>query len=105
MELITNNLKSHIQKNHEPALEELKSLLNIKKIPHVIDCFDVSNFGNDFAVGACTRFVDAMPYKSGYRRFKIKMITSQNDFSMMEEIITRRYKMHKDSKTDNISQS
>jgi excinuclease ABC subunit C len=34
-----------------------------------------------------------MPFKNGYRRFKIKKIYNQNDFSMMEEIIIRRYKI------------
>jgi excinuclease ABC subunit C len=102
MELITNNLKMYIQKSYEPALEELKSSLKLRKIPHIIDCFDISNFGNDFAVGACTRFIDGIPHKSGYRRFKIKKIASQDDFSMMEEIITRRYKMHENSKIDKV---
>jgi excinuclease ABC subunit C len=102
MELIINNLNMHIQKSYEPALEELKSSLKLRKIPHIIDCFDISNFGNDFAVGACTRFIDGMPHKSGYRRFKIKKIASQDDFSMMEEIITRRYKMHGNSKTGKV---
>jgi excinuclease ABC subunit C len=91
MELIISNLKIYLQKSYEPALEELKILLNLKKIPHIIDCFDISNFGNDFAVGACTRFIDGMPYKNGYRRFRIKKISNQNDFSMMDEIIARRY--------------
>ena len=91
MELIISNLKTHIQKSYEPALEELKIQLKLKKIPHVIDCFDVSNFGNDFAVGACTRFIDGVPYKNGYRKFKIKRTNNQNDFSMMEEIVNRRY--------------
>jgi excinuclease ABC subunit C len=91
MELIINNLKIYIQKSYEPALEDLKISLRLKKIPHIIDCFDISNFGNDFAVGACTRFIDGVPYKNGYRRFKIKKTFNQNDFSMMEEIIIRRY--------------
>ncbi len=34
MELIISNLKTYIQKSYEPALEELKILLNLKKIPH-----------------------------------------------------------------------
>ncbi|MDQ6723659.1 MAG: excinuclease ABC subunit UvrC [Thermoproteota archaeon] len=94
MDLIICNLKTYIQKSYEPALEELKISLNLKKIPHIIDCFDISNFGNDFAVGACTRFIDGVPHKNGYRRFKIKKTFNQNDFSMMEEIIIRRYKIN-----------
>ena len=102
MELIINNLKAYIQKSYEPALEELKTILNLKKIPHVIDCFDISNFGNDFAVGACTRFIDGIPHKNGYRRFKIKKIFNQDDFSMMEEIISRRYRKNEERETETV---
>lgn len=102
MELIINNLKAYIQKSYEPALEELKTILNLKKIPHVIDCFDISNFGNDFAVGACTRFIDGIPHKNGYRRFKIKKIYKQDDFSMMEEIISRRYRKNEERETETV---
>ena len=54
MQLILNNLRTYIEKNHEPALDELKILLKLKRLPYIMDCFDISNFGNDFAVGACT---------------------------------------------------
>ena len=57
----------------------------------VIDCFDISNFGKTYAVGACTRFVDGKPYKDGYRKFKIRLTFNQNDFAMIQEIVTRRY--------------
>jgi excinuclease ABC subunit C len=102
MELILSNLKTYIQKSYEPALEELKTILNLKKIPHIIDCFDISNFGNDFAVGACTRFIDGIPHKNGYRRFKIKKIFNQDDFSMMEEIISRRYRKKEERETETV---
>ncbi len=54
MQLVLNNLKIYVEKDHEPALDELKILLRLKRLPYIIDCFDISNFGNDFAVGACT---------------------------------------------------
>ena len=63
MQLILNNLKTYIEKNHEPALDELQILLRLKRLPYIIDCFDISNFGNDFAVGACTRFHEWYPRK------------------------------------------
>jgi len=94
MQLILNNLKTYVEKNHEPALDELKVLLSLKRLPYIIDCFDISNFGNDFAVGACTRFMNGIPDKNGYRKFKIKKVSYQNDFLMMEEIIRRRYSPH-----------
>lgn len=91
MNLILSNLDTHIQKNYEPALDDLKRSLRLKSIPHIIDCFDISNFGKDFAVGSCTRFMDGIPYKKGYRKFKIKKVITQNDFLMMSEVISRRY--------------
>ena len=50
MQLILNNLKTYIEKNHEPALDNIKTFLRLKRLPYIIDCFDISNFGNDFAV-------------------------------------------------------
>lgn len=94
MQLVVNNLKTYVEKNHEPALDELKVLLRLNRLPYIIDCFDISNFGNDFAVGACTRFTNGIPDKNGYRKFKIKKVLYQNDFLMMEEIISRRYSPH-----------
>jgi excinuclease ABC subunit C len=91
MDLVLRNLGLYLKKNYAPAIEELKGALHLSETPSVIDCFDVSNFGNTIAVGACSRFIDARPNKSGYRKFKIKKIFSQNDYAMIDEIITRRY--------------
>lgn len=93
MQLILNNLKTYISKKHEPALDELMQILSLSKLPYIIDCFDISNFGNEFAVGASTRFINGTPEKSGYRKFKIRNVDHQNDFMMIEEIIKRRYEL------------
>ncbi|WP_197731185.1 excinuclease ABC subunit UvrC [Candidatus Nitrosocosmicus franklandus] len=97
MQLILSNLRTYMSKRHEPELDELMHILNLSKLPYVIDCFDVSNFGNEYAVGACTRFVNSIPSKNGYRRFKIKSINHQNDFGMIEEIVKRRYGINEKS--------
>ena len=91
MDLVTRNLKLYVEKGHAPGIVELKNILHLPIIPSVIDCFDISNFGNTYAVGACTRFVDGKPYKDGYRKFKIRLTFNQNDFAMIQEIVTRRY--------------
>ncbi len=91
MDLVTRNLKLHVEKGHAPGIVELRNILHLPAIPSVIDCFDISNFGNTYAVGACTRFVDGKPYKDAYRKFKIRLTFNQNDFAMIQEIVTRRY--------------
>jgi excinuclease ABC subunit C len=91
MNLIVRNLSTYIAKGYEPALFELKRILNLKSLPNIIDCFDISNLGLSIAVGSCVRFVNGIPEKSYYRKFKVKSIRDQNDFAMIAEIVGRRY--------------
>jgi excinuclease ABC subunit C len=91
MDLIVRNLKLYVEKGHPPEISELEDILHLPRTPSVIDCFDISNFGDEYAVGACARFVEGKPYKDGYRRFRIRLTFNQNDFAMIQEIVTRRY--------------
>ncbi len=75
----------------EPGLVELKEKLALPTTPKVIECFDISNHGSSYAVGSMSRFVNGRPDKSGYRKFKIKTVRGQDDYSMINEIIKRRY--------------
>jgi len=89
--LILKNIELIHSKGGEPGLVELKEILNLPVIPNIIECFDISNHGTDFAVGSMSRFVDGRPNKSGYRKFKIKTVSGRDDFAMIGEIIKRRY--------------
>src|SRR5918993_4630710 len=101
MDLIFRNLSNQIQRKYNPSIIELKNLLTLKEFPFIIDCFDVSNFGITYAVGACVRFVNGYPYKNGYKRFKIRTLRSkQDDYSMIKEIVRRKYSFHKVSDED-----
>jgi excinuclease ABC subunit C len=82
------------------ALKELKEILNLDRIPRRIECFDISNIHGDEAVGAMTVFVDGFPDKSAYRKFKIKTIKGIDDYSMMQEMIGRRFRRLLDSNKD-----
>ena len=89
--LILKNIKLIHSKGGDPGLVELKEILNLPVIPNIIECFDISNHGEDFAVGSMARFVGGIPNKDGYRKFKIKTVSGRDDFAMIEEIIKRRY--------------
>ena len=89
--LILKNIKLIHTKGGEPGLVELKDILNLPVIPNVIECFDISNHGEDFAVGSMSQFVNGQPNKSGYRKFKIKTVSGRDDFAMIGEVIKRRY--------------
>lgn len=74
------------------ALEELQKLLNLPKQPVSIDCFDISHFQSSYLVGSCVRFSHGIPDKNSFRRFKIRSLTTQNDYAALQEIVSRRYK-------------
>lgn len=91
IDLIMKNIAMVQSIGAEPGLVELKERLSLTEIPAIIECFDISNHGTDYAVGAMSRFVQGRPDKSGYRRFRIKTVHGQDDFAMINEIIKRRY--------------
>ena len=91
VKLILKNIKLIHTKGGDPGLVELRDILHLPNLPNVIECFDISNHGEDFAVGSMARFVSGVPDKSGYRKFKIKTVSGRDDFAMIGEIIKRRY--------------
>ena len=91
IDLILKNIKLIHTKGGNPGLVDLKEILGLPGIPNIIECFDISNHGEDFAVGSMSRFVDGKPNKSGYRKFKIKTVRGRDDFAMIGEVIKRRY--------------
>ncbi len=59
---------------------------------HRIECYDISNTQGTHATGSMVVFTDGEKDSSQYRRFKIKKDGTPNDFAMMEEMLTRRFK-------------
>ena len=76
----------------EPALVELQELLGLKHPLRRIEAYDISNLGDRFAVGSMVVLEDGKPDSGEYRRFKIRSVKGQNDFAMMQEVITRRFR-------------
>ena len=91
IDLILKNIGLIQSKGGDPGLVDLQEILGLPTIPKIIECFDISNHGEDFAVGSMSRFVDGKPNKSGYRKFKIKTVDGRDDFAMISEVIKRRY--------------
>lgn len=91
IDLILKNIDIIQKKDVNPALIELQKEIGLQKTPRIIECFDISNHGADYAVGSMSRFIDGEPDKAGYRKFRIKTVKGRDDFAMINEIIKRRY--------------
>ena len=72
------------------ALEDLKQLLALPKIPEIIESYDISNFGETGVVGGMVVYKNGRPLKSAYKRFSIKTVDGQNDYACMQEVLRRR---------------
>lgn len=73
------------------SIAALQRDLHLDKPPRRIECFDISNIQGADAVAAMVTFEDGRPKKSDYRKFKIRVKQTPDDFAMMQEAVTRRY--------------
>jgi excinuclease ABC subunit C len=74
------------------SLEELRGLLGLLIAPKVIEAFDVSNISGKEATGSMVCFKEGRPYKNAYMHFRIKTVNVIDDYRMMREIVSRRYR-------------
>ena len=74
------------------AMSELQEALSLPYPPRRIECYDISNIQGSNAVGSMVVFEDGRPRKAHYRRFRIKSVAGVDDYSMMREMLTRRFK-------------
>jgi len=94
IELARKNAKESLKNN---LLLSIKEKLGLPKVPNIIECFDMSNLGNKFQVGAMTRWVCEKEDKDNYRKFEIKSFKDiQDDFRATHEVVFRRYKKLRD---------
>lgn len=72
-------------------LDELQHTLELEDLPMVIECFDISNIGGREAVGSMVSFRGGKPSKKDYRKFRIRDVDGIDDYSMIREVVRRRY--------------
>ena len=78
--------------NLDAAMMELQDALSLPRPPRRIECYDISNIQGSNPVGSMAVFEDGKPRPSHYRRFKIKNVAGVDDYSMMREVLTRRFR-------------
>ena len=85
-------------------LAELKKIFNLNKDIYRIEIYDNSHIQGKFAVGAMVVFNKDGFDKSSYRKYNLTInenISGGNDFGMMQEVFSRRFKNFDNSKNNN----
>jgi len=80
------------------ALEDLAAVLDLPELPRRIEGYDISHIQGSDAVASQVVFLDGMPAKQHYRRYKIKnptvTIGHSDDFASMAEVLGRRFRRY-----------
>lgn len=69
----------------------LAEKLELKNFPYRMECYDISHIHGTNTVASMVTFINGVPKKSEYRKFKVKMTEGKpDDFLSMKEVLTRR---------------
>lgn len=70
----------------------LRKILGLAQTPRTIEGIDIAHLGGDDMVASLVSFIDGLPFKPGYRRYKIKSVRGIDDFASIREVIARRFR-------------
>ena len=72
------------------AMKILQKTCGLSKLPKRIEGYDISNLGGTNTVASMVVFINGVPAKKMYRKFKIET-QGQNDFRNMHDVLSRRF--------------
>jgi excinuclease ABC subunit C len=78
--------------NPREGVTELQSTLGMAEPPRIIEGIDIAHLQGGEMVGSLVCFIDGVPFKDGYRRYRIKHGQGNNDFLSIQEVVSRRYR-------------
>jgi len=86
------------------ATEDLAQLLELPVVPRRIEGFDISHIQGSDAVASQVVFIDGLPAKQHYRKYKIQSSSIRSghsdDFMAMAEIMRRRFRRWAQAKAE-----
>ena len=93
---LRGNLKDHEQPEVFPidpkkGLRGLKKILNLEHLPRRIEGIDIAHLQGGETVASLVSFLDGLPFKHGYKRFRIKSVAGVDDFASIREVVSRRF--------------
>jgi excinuclease ABC subunit C len=74
------------------GLHGLRKVLGLPQTPRTIEGVDIAHLGGQETVASLVSFIDGLPFKPGYRRYRIKSVEGVDDFASIREVVTRRFR-------------
>ncbi len=98
VELACKNAAAALREREDTAagvaavLEELRQGLHLSRLPNRIECYDISTIQGRHSVGSGVTFINGSPDTKNYRRYRIRSVEGQDDFAMLSEVFSRRFR-------------
>ena len=73
------------------GLAGLRKVLKLEEIPRTIEGVDIAHLGGGETVASLGQFIDGLPFKPGYRRYRIQNVEGIDDFRSIHEGVARRF--------------
>lgn len=91
------DLEKHAQPEVFPidpkrGLVGLRKILGLRETPRTIEGVDIAHLSGQDTVASLVQFIDGLPFKPGYKRYKIRSVTGIDDFGSIREVVTRRFR-------------
>ncbi len=79
---------------HDPkeGVAALQNALELAEPPRILEGIDIAHLQGGEMVGSKVTFIDGMPFKNAYRRYKIRHEQGNNDYLSIQEVVSRRYR-------------
>jgi len=74
------------------GLSGLRKVLAMPETPRIIEGVDIAHLGGGETVASLVQFIDGLPFKPGYRRFRIRDVSGIDDFRSIYEVVSRRFR-------------
>jgi excinuclease ABC subunit C len=110
IELVERNAQYELQRAQRAseqnllATEDLAQLLDLPTPPRRIEGYDISHIQGSDAVASQVVFIDGLPAKQHYRKYKIRSASVRaghsDDFMSMAEVIRRRFRRWSQAKAE-----
>lgn len=74
------------------GLSGLQRILRLPRPPRTIEGVDVAHLAGTETVASVVQFIDGMPFKPGYKRYRIRTVQGVDDFAAIHEVVARRFR-------------
>lgn len=78
------------------GLAGLQKIFKLEERPRNIEGVDIAHLGGTETVASLVQFLDGLPFKPGYRRFRIRDVEGVDDYASIREVVGRRYRKLRD---------